>query len=70
MQYGYLRTKMKSLINDGRLVMHGIAQVTFFLNGLLLVAMVGGCVNRAGSFNQKVLVGINNILAGNKADKQ
>jgi len=50
--------------------MHGIAQVTFFLNGLLLVAMVGGCVNRAGSFNKKVLMGINNILAGNKADKQ
>lgn len=70
MQGRHLWHKMKCLINNGSLVMHGIAQVTFFLNGLLLVAMVGGCVNRAGSFNKKVLVGINNILASNKADKQ
>ena len=50
--------------------MHGIAQVTFFLNGLLLLMMIMSGVNRSGCFGKQMLVGINNILPGYKANKQ
>ena len=71
MEYRYLWAKMKGIINYCCLMMHHIAHIAGFLNGLqrqmMITCSVGSFCQR---FTKKVLVSINHILAGYKANKQ
>lgn len=68
MYRSYLRSKMKRAIHYCSLVMHSITHVTFFLNRLLLVFR---CVAGFDAvFYKLVLMYINHVLTGNKADEQ
>lgn len=66
---GYLRLKMKRVINYSSLVMHRITHVTFFFNNLLMRV-----ISDVGRFDRPlcklVLVCIHHILPGSEAKEQ
>lgn len=69
MYYGYLWFKMKRVINYASLVVHSIAHVTLFFNGLLM-RVVSGICRFDRLLCKLVLVCINHVLTCNKADEQ
>lgn len=66
---GYLRFKMKRIVNYCSLVMHRIAHVTFFFNNLLMRVVSDVC-RFDRPLCKLVLVCINHVLPGSEADEQ
>lgn len=69
MQCDYLRTKIRGAINYRGLMVHDIAHVAFFFNGLMLLMIMNSRICCFGNpFYKQVLVSINHILPGNEAN--